>query len=190
MDFRHKVVKRRFHNYSFFLIFIHIFIPLRPPPGGIKVKKDGEKMKISTKGRYALRTLVDLAQHSEEGLIPLKDVAARQGISQKYLEQIVTQMNKAGFLHGVRGPQGGYRLAREPKEYTLAEILQVMEGDLAPVACLENQPNQCERYENCATVKMWEGLYQTMLDYLNGITLQQLVDSAGEGDFFDIGLYI
>ena len=147
-------------------------------------------MKISTKGRYALRTMVDLARHGEEGLAPLKDIAARQNISQKYLEQIVTQMSKAGFLYGVRGPQGGYRLARDPAEYTLAEILQVMEGNLAPVACLEDQPNRCERYEGCPTVKMWEGLYQTMLEYLNGITLQQLSDSAGQGDYFDIGLNI
>ena len=171
-------------------------MPCVPRPGahsGVlprRRKEDVEAMKISTKGRYALRTMVDLAQHGGEGLVPLKDIAARQDISQKYLEQIVTQMSKAEFVRGVRGPQGGYRLARKPEDYTLAEILQATEGSLAPVACLEHHPNQCERYETCATVKMWEGLYQTTLDYLQSITLQQLVDNADNDGFCDIGLYI
>ena len=136
-------------------------------------------MKISTKGRYALRTLVDLAQHSDEGLVPLKDVAARQGLSQKYLEQIVTVMNKAGFLTGVRGPQGGYRLVRTPSEYNMAEVLEVIEGSLAPVVCLDADENTCERCDTCATVDMWSGLYKAMTDYLSGVTLQDLVDRAG-----------
>lgn len=135
-------------------------------------------MKISTKGRYALRTLVDLAQHSGEGLVTLKDIAARQEISQKYLEQIVTQMSKAGFLRGVRGPQGGYRLARNPKDYTMAEVLQTIEGSLAPISCLETEINQCERCASCPTVDMWSGLYKTVTDYLSGITLQDLLDRA------------
>lgn len=135
-------------------------------------------MKISTKGRYALRTMVDLAQHSGQGLVPLKDIAARQEISQKYLEQIVTQMSKAGFLQGVRGPQGGYRLAREPREYNMAEILQTIEGSLAPVSCLETDVNQCQRCAACATVDMWAGLYRTVTDYLSGVTLQDLLDRA------------
>jgi Rrf2 family protein len=135
-------------------------------------------MKISTKGRYALRTLIDLAQHSGEGLVPLKDIAARQEISQKYLEQIVTQMSKAGFLQGVRGPQGGYRLARDTRDYNMAEILQTIEGSLAPVSCLETETNQCERCASCATVDMWSGLYKTVTDYLGSITLQDLLDKA------------
>ena len=144
-------------------------------------------MKISTRGRYALRTMIDLSLHREEGLVPLKDVAARQEISLKYLEQIVNTMSKAGFLQGVRGPQGGYRLAREPEEYNVAEILQAIEGSLAPVGCLESETNTCERCDTCATVDMWEGLYKTVTDYLSGITPQQLVDKANQaGDQYVI----
>ncbi|MCD7846164.1 MAG: Rrf2 family transcriptional regulator [Oscillospiraceae bacterium] len=135
-------------------------------------------MKVSTKGRYALRTMVDLAQHSDGGLVTLKDVAARQDLSQKYLEQIVTVMSRAGFVKGIRGPQGGYRLAREPREYNLAEILRLVEGSLAPVECLDETPNQCEHCATCSTVEMWEGLYQVITNYLEGITLQDLLDRA------------
>ncbi|MCD7769052.1 MAG: RrF2 family transcriptional regulator [Oscillospiraceae bacterium] len=135
-------------------------------------------MRVSTKGRYALRTMVDLAQHSDTGLVTLKDVAARQELSQKYLEQIVTVMSRAGFVKGIRGPQGGYRLAREPREYNLAEILRLVEGSLAPVECLDESPNQCERCASCSTVEMWDGLYKVITDYLEGITLQDLLDRA------------
>ncbi len=135
-------------------------------------------MKISTKGRYALRTMIDLAQHGGEGLVTLKDVAARQGLSQKYLEQIVTQLSKAGLVKGVRGPQGGYRLAREPKDYSVAEILRLVEGSLAPVECLESDVNNCEHCASCATVDMWSGLYKVMNDYLEGVSLQDLVDQG------------
>ena len=135
-------------------------------------------MKISTRGRYAIRTMVDLAQHSGAGLVTLKDVAARQELSQKYLEQIVTQLSKAGLVQGIRGPQGGYRLAREPKDYTIAEILELVEGSLAPVECLESEVNACERCASCATLDMWTGLYKVMTDYLGNITLQDVVDRA------------
>ncbi|MCD8117748.1 MAG: Rrf2 family transcriptional regulator [Oscillospiraceae bacterium] len=135
-------------------------------------------MRISTKGRYALRTMVDLAQHSDSGLVTLKDVAARQELSQKYLEQIVTVMSRAGFVKGIRGPQGGYKLAREPREYNLAEILRLVEGSLAPVECLDETPNQCEHCAVCSTVEMWDGLYKVITDYLEGITLQDLLDKA------------
>lgn len=135
-------------------------------------------MKISTKGRYALRTMVDMAQHSGGGLVTLKDVSARQHISQKYLEQIVTVLSKAGMVRGVRGPQGGYRLAREPRDYSLAEILELVEGSLAPVECLEESPNQCQECASCPTVDMWAGLYKVVTDYLGGITLQDLMDRA------------
>ena len=137
-------------------------------------------MKISTKGRYALRTMIDLAQHGTEGLVPLKDVAARQDLSQKYLEQIVTQLSKAGLVKGVRGPQGGYRLAREPKDYNIAEILLLVEGSLAPVECLETDVNTCEHCASCATVDMWAGLYKVVNDYLEGVTLKDMVDRANE----------
>ena len=135
-------------------------------------------MRISTRGRYAIRTMVDLAQHGGEGLVTLKDVAARQELSQKYLEQIVTQLSKAGLVKGTRGPQGGYRLAREPKDYNIGEILQLVEGSLAPVECLESDVNACERCERCATLDMWSGLYKVITDYLDSITLQDVVDRA------------
>ncbi len=135
-------------------------------------------MKISTRGRYALRTMIDLSQHAGEGLIPLKDVAARQDISLKYLEQIVNQMSRAGFIQGVRGPQGGYRLVRAPEEYNAAEILQAIEGSLAPVGCLEADVNTCERCDTCTTLDLWEGLYQVVTDYLSGISLRTLADRA------------
>lgn len=135
-------------------------------------------MRISTRGRYALRTMVDLAQHSGDGLVTLKDVAARQELSQKYLEQIVTQLSKAGFVKGTRGPLGGYRLSREPKDYSVAEILEQVEGSLAPVECLESDVNTCERCSSCATVDMWTGLYKVVTDYLGHISLQDVVDRA------------
>ena len=135
-------------------------------------------MRISTRGRYALRTMVDLAQHSGDGLVTLKDVAARQELSQKYLEQIVTQLSKAGFVKGTRGPQGGYRLSRDPREYSVAEILEQVEGSLAPVECLEADVNTCERCSSCATVDMWTGLYKVVTDYLGNISLQDVVDRA------------
>ena len=135
-------------------------------------------MMITSKGRYALRTMVDLAQHGNGGLVTLKDVAARQDISQKYLEQIVTQLSKAGLVKGIRGPQGGYRLSREPKDYNVGEILQLVEGSLAPVECLEGDANTCERCSSCATLDMWSGLYKVVTDYLGNISLQDIVDRA------------
>lgn len=135
-------------------------------------------MKISTKGRYALRTLIDLTQHSNGGLVALKDIAARQEISQKYLEQIVTQMSRAGFLKGVRGSQGGYRLARDPRDINVCEILEAIEGSLSPVACLDPGKEACDRCGDCSTLELWKGLYSTVMDYLTGITLQDLVDRA------------
>ncbi len=134
--------------------------------------------KISSRGRYAIRAMVDMAQHSGDGLVTLKDVAARQDLSQKYLEQIVTQLSKAGLVKGVRGPQGGYRLAREPKDYNIAEILALVEGSLAPVECLESDVNACERCGSCATLDMWTGLYKVITDYLGNISLQDVVDRA------------
>ena len=131
-------------------------------------------MKISTKGRYALRLMVDLSLFDTGEYISLKDIAERQGISMKYLEQIVSQLTKAGYLHSVRGPQGGYKLARRPMQYTVGEILRVTEGSLAPVSCLDVVPNPCPRAAFCPTLPVWEGLYQQIAEYVDGITLEEV----------------
>lgn len=132
-------------------------------------------MKISTKGRYAIRLMIDIAEHSDGGNISIKDVAQRQNISLKYLEQIVNMLNKAGYLKSQRGSQGGYKMARSPEEYTVGDILRVTEGELAPVACLEDEPNRCPRVESCPTVSFWAGLYKIINDYLDGTTIADLV---------------
>ncbi len=132
-------------------------------------------MKISTKGRYALRMLLDLAQHRDKGFVPLKDIAERQNVSKKYLEQIVPILNKSDMLQTNRGFQGGYRLAKEPDQYTVGEILRITEGNLAPVACLTHEPNQFERNADCITLPIWQGLYRTITEYLDGITLQDIL---------------
>ena len=133
-------------------------------------------MKISTKGRYALRMLIDLAEHKESGYISLKDVAKRQQISKKYLEQIIPIFNHTGMLLTNRGAQGGYKLARTPDKYTVAEILRLTEGSIAPVACLDQEPNECERSAECVTLPIWQGLYDVIKEYLEGITLQDILD--------------
>ncbi|MCI5752337.1 MAG: Rrf2 family transcriptional regulator [Oscillospiraceae bacterium] len=137
-------------------------------------------MKISTKGRYALRMLLDLALHSDDGFIALKDVAERQDISKKYLEQIVPLLNKSGLLKTNRGYQGGYMLIKDPGEYTVGEILRVTEGSLAPVACLDHDSNDCPRAASCMTLYIWEGLYNTVTEYLDSITLRDILDRAEE----------
>ena len=133
-------------------------------------------MKISTKGRYALRMLLDLAIHQGIGYVPLKDIAERQNISKKYLEQIVPILNKSDILNTNRGYQGGYRLARTPDKYTVSEILRLTEGSLAPVACVEQDPISCERSPECLTLPVWQGLYKVINEYLDGITLQDILD--------------
>lgn len=132
-------------------------------------------MKISTKGRYALRLMIDLACHPGSAPVSLKDVAERQGISLKYLEQIVGLLGRAGFVRSVRGPQGGYRLARPPEGYTVGEILRLTEGSLAPVSCLEDAENPCERCGQCGTVDFWAGLYAEINRYIDRFTLADLV---------------
>ena len=136
-------------------------------------------MKISTKGRYALRLMVDLAEHKDSGFIALKDVAKRQNISKKYLEQIVPVLNGAGLLTTNRGNRGGYKLAKEPKEYTVGDILRITEGSIAPVSCLESDVNSCERKNFCQTLYVWEGLYKVVNEYLDSITVQGIVDKIG-----------
>lgn len=134
-------------------------------------------MKISTKGRYALRLMLDLAENQKDGYVALKDIAERQDISKKYLEQIVPMLNKSGVLRTSRGFQGGYMLAKSPDKYTVGDILRITEGSLAPVACLDYDPNTCEKCETCATLPVWQGLYKTITDYLDSITLQNIIDS-------------
>lgn len=133
-------------------------------------------MKISTKGRYALRMLLDLAEHQNSGFIALKDIARRQGVSKKYLEQIVPILNRSDILRANRGFQGGYMLAKEPCEYIVGDILRITEGSLSPVACLDNEPNLCSRCDGCATLPVWDGLMRVIAEYLDGITLQDILD--------------
>ncbi len=138
-------------------------------------------MMISTKGRYALRTMLDLALNDEGEYIPLRDIAERQDISVKYLEQIVSALTRAGFVRSVRGTGGGYRLAKKPEEYTIGMILRLTEGNLAPVACLEFEQNSCPRAANCVTLGIWEKLYDAINNVVDNITLADLVRNAKTG---------
>lgn len=133
-------------------------------------------MKISTKGRYALRMLLDMAEHQQRGYVTLKDIAQRQEISKKYLEQIALVLSQAGILHGVRGHQGGYRLVGAPEDYTVYRILHATEGSLAPVACLDQSDNLCQRCEECLTLPVWEGLDRLIHQYLESITLKDVME--------------
>lgn len=133
-------------------------------------------MKISTKGRYALRMLIDLAEHENCGFVALKNIAARQNISKKYLEQIIPIFNNSDILKTTRGSQGGYRLSRSPDKYTVGEILRLTEGNLAPVDCLTQDPIECERSVDCPTLPVWQGLNRVINEYLDGITLQDILD--------------
>jgi Rrf2 family protein len=142
-------------------------------------------MKISTKGRYALRMLLDLAENQGDGYVSLKDVASRQEISKKYLEQIVSMLNKPSVLKTNRGYQGGYRLAKNASEYTVGDILRITEGGLAPVSCLEQDPIQCNRSEVCSTLYVWKGLNKAINDYLDSITLQDIIDEKNKNNSFD-----
>lgn len=136
-------------------------------------------MKISTKGRYALRMLVDLAEHKNDGYIPLKDIAGRQGISKNYLEQIVALLKNTDILSANRGFQGGYKLAKQPGQYTVGDILRITEGSIAPVACLDGKVNECERSDYCITLGIWRGLNSVISEYLDNITLQDILDKYG-----------
>ena len=142
-------------------------------------------MKISTKGRYALRMMIDLAQNQGDGYVSLKDIANRQEIYKKYLEQIVAILNKPDVLRTNRGYQGGYRLAKNANEYTVGDILRLTEGGLAPVSCLDNSPILCDRAEDCITLPIWKGLYKVISEYLDSITLQDIVDKNSDVSNFD-----
>lgn len=131
-------------------------------------------MMISTKGRYALRFLVDVAERQGEGFVPLKDVAARQGISEKYLEIVVKELVRGGLLVAARGKGGGYRLSKAPGEYSVKSVIELMEGPLAPVACLEPGQGACPRRGDCRTLPLWQGLDQVISQYLARFTLRDL----------------
>lgn len=133
-------------------------------------------MKISTKGRYAMRLMLDLALNDSNAPVRIKDIAARQNISNKYLEQIISSLNKAGYVKSIRGPQGGYKLTRDTSFYTVGMILRLTEGSLAPVACLDDEVNQCERQESCATLKLWQQLDQAIKSVVDTVTLADLVE--------------
>lgn len=132
-------------------------------------------MMVSTKGRYALRVMIDLAEHMDDGYTPMKLVAERQEISLKYLERIVPALSKNNLVEGVHGKGGGYRLSRPPEEYTVGEILRLTEGELAPVACLECGAEPCSRRENCKTISMWNEFYDMTNKYFDSIKLSDFL---------------
>lgn len=143
-------------------------------------------MMVSTKGRYALRVLADMAEHQSDGYLPLKEIAQRQDISEKYLESIVKVLVKGGVLKGLRGKGGGYRLNQSPDQYTVGAILRMTEGSLAPVACLEPEAAPCDRASVCPTLRMWQGLDRIINEYLDGYTVADLMRTEQPGDFYVI----
>ncbi|MBO5496036.1 MAG: Rrf2 family transcriptional regulator [Oscillospiraceae bacterium] len=132
-------------------------------------------MMISTRGRYALRVLVDLAEHQEEGCVTLREIAGRQDISEKYLESIVKELVRGGILTGLRGKGGGYRLGKAPGEIGVLDVLLLTEGTLAPVACLQAGSLPCPRADGCRTLPLWEGLNRVVTSYLSGYTIRDLM---------------
>ena len=135
-------------------------------------------MKISTKGRYALRLMLDLALNNTGEAVSLKDIARRQDISDKYLEQIISILNKAGYVRSIRGAQGGYMLRRPPKEYTVGMILRLTEGTLAPVSCLKDDAVPCDRAGDCCTLPIWKGLAELVDKYFDSMTLKEVAENA------------
>ena len=133
-------------------------------------------MKISTKGRYVLRLMLDMALNNTGNPIRIKDIAARQNISDKYLEQIVSVLNKAGFVKSIRGPQGGYKLTKRPEQYTVGMILRLTEGSLAPVSCLDDEVNMCDRQEECVTLILWRKLDDAIKSVIDNVTLADLME--------------
>lgn len=141
-------------------------------------------MKISTKGRYALRVMIDLAEHNDGSYVTLKEVSKRQEISEKYLESIISVLSKAGLVNGLRGKGGGYKLSRSPETYTVGSILKLTEGSLAPVACLDDKKIKCERSSLCKTLPMWLKLDKLIDDFFEGITLDEFIKPENDlGDY-------
>ena len=144
-------------------------------------------MKISTKGRYALRLMLDIALNEQNGPVKIKDVAERQEVSDKYLEQIISILNRAGYVKSQRGAQGGYLLTRRPEQYTVGMILRLTEGSLAPVSCLEDEPNRCERQKDCVTLLLWKQLNDAINGVVDRVTLADLVEwSRAKADDYGI----
>lgn len=143
-------------------------------------------MMISTKGRYALRVMIDLAEHNTGEYIVLMDIAKRQEISEKYLEGILAVLSKNGLVSALRGRGGGYKLARAPETYTVGSILKATEGSLAPVACLESEINSCEHAANCRTLPMWIKLDHLINDFFEGISLTDLIQESNASDYYVI----
>ena len=137
-------------------------------------------MMISTRGRYALRVLIDLAEHAEEGYVPMKDVAERQAISLKYLEKLMPVLTGARLIEGVHGKGGGYRLTKEPAEYVIGDVLRLMEGSLSPVACLEQGAPPCPRASFCKTLPLWSRLNRAIADCLDSVTLAELLQESSD----------
>ena len=143
-------------------------------------------MLISTKGRYALRVMIDLAEHRTEDFISLKDIAQRQEISEKYLESIIRMLVKAKVLESLRGKGGGYRLKKSPDQYTVGSILRLTEESLAPVSCQEQNADACPRAYHCRTLPLWQGLDKVIRDYLESVTIADLTDRSTSGDDYVI----
>ncbi|MDD3035868.1 MAG: RrF2 family transcriptional regulator [Candidatus Saccharimonadaceae bacterium] len=131
-------------------------------------------MKISTRGRYALRLMLDLALSNTDQFVTIKSISERQEISGKYLEQIISVLSRAGYVKSIRGSQGGYRLAKPAEEYTVGMILRLIEGSLAPVACMDDEPNQCARCDNCVTLDVWKQIDDAVNSVVDHITLADL----------------
>ena len=140
-------------------------------------------MKISTRGRYAIRVLADMAEHGRGEYIPLKDIVKRQDISQKYLESIMLALSKSGVVDGMHGKGGGYRLNKSPEDITVGEILRITEGSLAPVACLEESAKVCERAATCKTLPMWREFYALINDFFDKKTLKDLMHGGDGGEY-------
>ncbi|MCI9430676.1 MAG: Rrf2 family transcriptional regulator [Lachnospiraceae bacterium] len=137
-------------------------------------------MKISTKGRYAVRVMLDLATNNTGEYIKVKEIASRQEISEKYLEQIISVLNKAGYVKSIRGAQGGYKIARDPSNYTVGMILRLTEGSLNPVACLDDEINECERCDTCETLEVWKDLAKAINSVVDHVTVADLVERQQE----------
>lgn len=133
-------------------------------------------MKISTKGRYAVRVMLDLAQYGSGKCVAVRQIAKRQDISEKYLEQIIGVLNKAGYVRSIRGAQGGYRLTKEPADYKVGDILRLTEGSLSPVSCLDTEVNECDRCDTCTTLKLWKRIQDAINEVVDNVTLQDLLD--------------
>ncbi len=145
-------------------------------------RKAWKDMKISTKGRYALRLMLDIALHNDNGPVRIKEIALRQDISDKYLEQIIAALNKAGLVKSIRGPQGGYLLVKKPEEYTVGMILRSTEGSLAPVSCMDCEGESCQRQDQCVTLRIWKKLDDAIKGVVDEITLCDLMEWEKEAE--------